>query len=238
MTATPTPTATVTPTASSTGTPTASGTPTPTASATPTTSSTTTPGGTPPPPTGTPQPEATAVLGCPALPVEECHPSLDGRKATLVLRDRDVDRRDVLQWRWAKGAATTKADFADSVLTVDYELCVYDATLGLVLEAHAGADVTCGGRRPRSCWRESRNGFRYGDRRSPEGLSKIVLRSGTAGRAQVSVQGKGAALHMPALPLVGPIVVQLRNTATDTCWSAVHDRVVKAKPGQLKVVGQ
>jgi hypothetical protein len=124
------------------------------------------------------------------------------------------------------------------VLTVDYELCIYDATLGLVLEAHAGADVTCGGRRPRSCWRESRNGFRYGDRRSPEGLSKIVLRSGTAGRAQVTVQGKGTALHMPALPLAGPIVVQLRNTATDVCWSAVHDRIVKAKPGQLKIVGQ
>jgi hypothetical protein len=125
-----------------------------------------------------------------------------------------------------------------SVLAIDYELCVYDATLGLVLEARAGSDVACGGRRPRPCWRESRSGFKYSDRRSPGGLAKITLKSGDAGRAQVTVQGKGPELRMPALPLAGPMVVQLRNTATGACWGAVHDRVVRARPNQLKVVGR
>ena len=130
-----------------------------------------------------------------------------------------------------------KADFADSVLAIDYELCVYDAVRGLVLEARTRADVRCGSRRPRSCWKEGRRGFKYYDRRSPSGLSKISLKAGAAGRAQVIVQGKGAELQMPTLPLEGPIVAQLRNPLTGACWSAVHDRILKARPDQVKAVG-
>jgi hypothetical protein len=121
---------------------------------------------------------------------------------------------------------------------MEYELCVYDAALGLVLEARAGSEPACGGRRPRSCWKETRRGFTFADRRAPAGLSKVSLKSGPSGRAQAAVQGKGPALRMPALPLAAPIVVQLRNVATGACWSAILDDVVKARRDQLKAIGR
>jgi hypothetical protein len=48
-----------------------------------------------------------------------------------------------------------------------------------------------------------------------------VLKAGpTAGRARITVEGKGANLRMSPLPRTLPIRVQLTRDLTTTCWDA------------------
>jgi hypothetical protein len=76
------------------------------------------------------------------------------------------------------------------------------------------------GRKP--CWKQTSSGFVYNDALlDPDGLQKIVLKVGAAaGRARITVTGKGANLRMSTLPLTLPVRVQLTRDLTTTCWEA------------------
>ena len=56
---------------------------------------------------------------------------------------------------------------------------------------------------------------------TPNGIAKLDLRAGDAGRARITVKGKGANLGLPVLPLKQQpsAVVELLNTA-GVCWEA------------------
>jgi hypothetical protein len=43
------------------------------------------------------------------------------------------------------------------------------------------------------------------------------------GEAGIVVSGHGANLALPPLPLTTPVIVQLSNTETGTCWEASYD---------------
>lgn len=203
-TATPSETATVTASPAETASPTPGdvATPTPTPTATATTTST---------PTATPEPL------CPALP-GVCRLPTAPKKATVNLVDKAKDKDDQLQWKWMKGAATVKADFGNPVAADGYALCLYDAS-GLIATLSAPAGGTCG-RKP--CWAAKKTGFTYTDPdRSPDGLSQVVLKEGVAGKAQITVKGKGVALPLPGLAGLGsPLTVQLRRVG-GPCWGSV-----------------
>src|SRR5438876_1230651 len=81
----------------------------------------------------------------------------------------------------------------------------------------APAEGSCAGR---ACWAGSATGFKYKDRElTPDGLSAVSLKSGPAGKAKISVGGKGPNLHLPpALSLATPVRVQLKRSGSDTCW--------------------
>lgn len=72
----------------------------------------------------------------------------------------------------------------------------------------------------------------------PDGLKKVVLKPGAAGKAKIAVKGKGANLAMPALPLTTPVRVQVLRRGTPTCWEGTFDtadrndvEVFKARSG-------
>ena len=146
-------------------------------------------------------------------------------RATLIIRDRDPDARDVLTWKWTRGATTTAGDLGDPVGgATAYDLCVYDASAGvpsLVLRAHLPPGGTCGSK---PCWKAASGGlkgYRYDDRDGlAGGIRTLVVKPGDAGKAKVIVKGKGAPLALPALPLAAdPAVTVQLTAATGVCWS-------------------
>ncbi|MBX3028467.1 DNRLRE domain-containing protein [bacterium] len=200
-TASHTPTRTFTPTFTVTTTPSVTDTP----SATPTVTS-----------TPTPDPN------CPAAPLEGCRQPLTANHALLVLKH---GARDTLTWKWNKGESTSRDDLGDppSRDTI-YTLCVYGQVAGtaqLALQAMVPPQGSCGGQ---TCWRDSGHGFTYRDPgATADGIKKIVLKPGAAGKAKIVVTGGGNRLHTPPLPLAQDpqVIVQLKNTfAGGRCWES------------------
>jgi cysteine-rich repeat protein len=155
------------------------------------------------------------------VPAPGCRtPALPG-KAALILKDKEGDERDQLVWKWTKGAVSTRADFGDPEHVDDYTLCLYE-------ERPAGAEVRLRARAPsggdcrgRPCWSARRAGLKYLDKDlTPDGILKLDLKEGTVpGKAKIILKAKGAALPLPALPLVPPLRVQLHGAAGQ-CWEA------------------
>jgi hypothetical protein len=160
----------------------------------------------------------TTTTICPAAPSAGRQPALAG-KAKLSLKASPVTARQRLSWKWVNSAAVPEADFEDPVTGGNgYTLCVYDQT-GRRFDTAAPAGGVCG-RKP--CWKQTSLGFVYNDALlDPDGLRKVVLRGGAAaGKARITVTGKGANLRMSPLPLALPVRVQLTRDLTTTCWDA------------------
>lgn len=163
--------------------------------------------------------DACDLQACPSTP-QSCREAFEPGKSTLTLVDQANDEKDVLVWKWNKGEATLKDDFGSPDAGDKYEVCLYDG-VDLVAEMVAPAGGTdCGGNKPKDCWKDKKKGFAYSDKSlTPHGLKVVQLVAGDNGKAKVIVQGKGALLDMPTLPLASPVTIQLRNVANGQCWS-------------------
>jgi hypothetical protein len=155
----------------------------------------------------------TPQAGCraPALPL----------KGTVALKDKSPDKKDQVNWKYIKGAATTLADFGDPLTSTDYTLCVYDQSAAPqpILLAHAPAGGTCG---TKPCWKAVKDGFKYNDKLlTPDGLQQVLLKSGVATKTKILVKGKADNLPMPTLPLTPTVTVQLKSES-GVCWEAKY----------------
>jgi hypothetical protein len=137
----------------------------------------------------------------------------------LVIRDQNSDgatATDRLIWKWLRGTATAQADFGDPTDGTDYTLCVYT---GLTPEPVMETTISAG-----AGWSPiSTKGYKFKDKTTAQdGVRKIMLKGGRAGRAKAMVLGKGANLRMTPslLPLdeSGPVITQLINNTTSACW--------------------
>lgn len=148
--------------------------------------------------------------GCPPTP-GSCRAA--GR-SSLSMTDAVVDARDRLIWKWSRGAATDAAVIGDPTATASYAVCVYAGAAG----ALAGQAVIA----PGGGWRPLGDaGFSYRDPHAlRDGVAKVVLKGGAAGRAKLLVKGMGAALPDLPLPTALPLSIQLVDLQTDTCWGA------------------
>jgi hypothetical protein len=157
---------------------------------------------------------------CGPGPRTDCFEPTVAGKARVLVKDKTPDRGDLIVWKWLKGEATTVADFGDPATTDDYTLCVFDAG-SEVFRSTIPAGGTCGAA---PCWQTLSTGFKYINRdRTPDGILKVLLKSGTAGKAKVIVKGKGDNLPFPAsfLPMATPVDVQLQVDG-GACWSSNH----------------
>lgn len=121
-------------------------------------------------------------------------PALPG-KGTVKAADKSPDKpdkKDRLNWKYVKGAATTLADFGDSTTTTSYVLCVYDSAAAAqpLLLAPAPAGGTCG---TKPCWKPIKGGLKYNDklfipRRPAAGAAEVGRRD----PGQNSGEGKGS----------------------------------------------
>jgi hypothetical protein len=159
---------------------------------------------------------------CYAGPRSDCLEPSVAAKARILIKDRNPDKGDLTVWKWIKGEATTLADFGDPTTADSYTLCVFDNGAE-IFRSLIPAGGTCGSV---DCWRPlGSSGFKYINRdRTPDGILKVLLKSGTAGKAKVIVKGKGDNLPYPGpfLPMMTPVKVQLSNSDPGTCWQTTH----------------
>jgi len=160
-------------------------------------------------------------LLCPALPSNGCLGGGAPERAVLSMRDHATnDGRNRLRFISRRGDACDVSDFGDPLLDTDYQLCVWRVGPGgTTLVADPVAPAGEG-------WSAARDGFRFKQRvgENVDGLRKIRLHAGADGKARVRLQGKGALLALPALPIdaADMLVVQLHN-GIGACWDASFD---------------
>jgi hypothetical protein len=144
----------------------------------------------------------------------------------VQLKNNSNDTRDQFKWKWTKGAATDVSAFMDPVGgSATYRVCVYDASASSqpLMQMDVPPGGTCG---TAPCWKaKGSTGFGYKNRAgTPNGLTGVKLRAGTAGKANVQAKGKGANLPTPTLGLTLPVTVQLviANGPTTECWQTTY----------------
>ena len=184
-------------------------------------------------PTPTPNPTP-GVAVCGTVPATGCKVPTQSQKAQLQFRYGSDSTKNRLLWKWSKGAATTKPDFGNPLTTTAYNLCIYDGNADLISTSAVPAAGTCNAERPRPCWRETSKGYRYLDHDlTPAGVQKVLLKSGTAGNAQIIVEGRGSQLDMPALP-IGTLPVRAQLIGSNgACFEATYSTPARNESDQF-----
>ena len=161
-------------------------------------------------------------------PAPGCKTPIASGRSFLLLKDSPNSNADKLVWKWRKGQATL--DFGDPTTTTDYALCLYDETSGvpaLVMQER----IPAGGG-----WTATATGFKYADGLLAHGgVDKVVLKTGTDGKASILVRGRKGNLDMTALPLQqdAETIVQLLG-AGGACWEARYGTAKRNDAVQFK----
>ncbi len=160
---------------------------------------------------------ACLLEGCGFGPVTWCRTPIPASKGSVALKDDPSGDR--LGWKWQKGSATSVHDFGDPSASADYLMCIYGGP-SLLVKAFVPAGEMCDGK---PCWRANTHGFKYKSRAgTPDGITQVLLKSGTEGRAQIAVKGRGGGLVIPAPPFTLPVTVQLERLDGSQCWEATY----------------
>jgi hypothetical protein len=163
-------------------------------------------------------------LGCVGQQGFTCGEPTASRAATFeVARNRRERRR--VGWSLRSGPATEESKFGDPLASTDYALCAFMGSEVVVRAVAPGG--RCGGKR---CWKRTPHGFEYRNPKAPDGIARLSLRAGDAGRTRIDVSAKGSHLLAPTLPrdVYDAFVVELRRTDDPTaCWSAFHTQIEK-----------
>lgn len=147
-----------------------------------------------------------------ATPRTGCRSALG---SLLLIANSERDAGDKLIWKWTKGTTTTLADLGAPATATDYALCLYAGSTAVALDVPAG-----------SGWKPlGSKGFAFkGSGSASDGVQKVQLKSGGAGKAKVRVKGKGSALpELLTGALALPVTVQLVNDETPACFEASFD---------------
>ena len=170
---------------------------------------------------------------CGPTPQAGCRAPAQAKKAGIVLKDKTPDKKDGLNWKYVKGAATAVGDFGAPLSTTGYTLCVYDTSAAPqpILFAQAPAGGNCP---TKPCWKTIKDGFKYNDKQfTPDGLQQVLLKAGIATKSKILVKGKGDNLPMPTLPLTLPVRVQLKSQS-GVCWEASYSTSTKNQSDQFR----
>jgi len=169
------------------------------------------------------------VGGCAPRPDRGCRRPLKPRKAPLVLRHRGGAAKDSLLWKWRRGAETSAADVGDPRTTTAYFVCLYAEESGaptLVLRAAAAAGAAWKARRAGAFSYRSRDG-------APDGIRRLMLKPGAAGKASIVLKAGGTSFHLPPLPLGTPVKMQV-TASNGQCWEAGYATAAKNTATQFK----
>ncbi len=159
-----------------------------------------------------------------AEPRDDCRKTLSSKASKLQIETDGTAEGGTLKWKWSRGELTVQRDIVDAIGEWDYALCLFDST-GLVTRIDAPNYADCftnGGER--DCWKWGRNLQYSVPEGIPNGMTKLLVASGTDGKAHINLRGEGANLDLPSLPITGfPLTVQLVN-AKEACWEATYSQ--------------
>jgi cysteine-rich repeat protein len=182
-------------------------------------------------------PSECARSHCPTAPSEGCIRSVAAEAAALTLKDGTPDSADALVLRLTKLGDTTTGDFGDPTKDDFYDVCLYDASASLVMEARVPSGRTCA---EPPCWKSAKGNTELvfsSKSRTPAGISKVTLRPSVAGQGLAAVLGKGSLLGMPPIQsLVPPLRAQL-HARTGTCLEATFAKPV-TNPNKYQARGE
>ena len=184
-------------------------------------------------PGGSPNCTTQCRFVCGPTPQAGCRAPTLAHKAGVTLKDKTPDKKDGLNWKYVKGAATVVGDFGTPLTSTDYTLCIYDSSARPqpLLLAQIPAGGTCG---TKPCWKAIKGGFKYNDKLlTPDGIQQLLLKSGVAGKSKIILKGKADNLPMPTLPLTTTVTVQLKNE-DGVCWEAKYSTPIKNLPEQFR----
>ncbi len=182
---------------------------------------------------GAPVPHAPFTTGVSVQAVVDCagpcQPTADpscgtGTKSSVIVADSADDFNDSIKWKLGGGPETTQIDLGDPEFSnTTYYLCVYDTSGGgqfLATQLTIPASENWSNKDPKGLGYKDSEGL-------SDGVTKIGIKTGAAGASKVQVIAKGLSLPMPApasgtafFNAAGPIVVELRSTASPLCWSS------------------
>ncbi len=132
-------------------------------------------------------------------------------------------------WKWSKGEQTSFSELGQAVQQWTYALCIFDGN-GFVTRIDAPLGEPCESD-TNECWQflhGGPGGIAYSDKDGgPNGLSRLIVKSGPDNKVRASLQAKGPKVEFPGLPLTSfPIVAQLVN-AEGVCWEATYSEASK-----------
>jgi hypothetical protein len=155
----------------------------------------------------------------PGLPLALQTGCRQSAQSHLRYRNNANDAQDKLSWKWTKGNATTRTELGDPTTSADYQLCIFGET---ALRRACCSGRTCQPARVSEAL--GRTGYKYSDSAaSADGMKTMLLRGGPSGKAKLLVNGQGASLGDPSLPLplnTTGIRVQLTNQSSGLCWES------------------
>ena len=157
-------------------------------------------------------------------------------KSILLLQNSADDAKDSSSSRGGNGPERRQSDFGDPLTSADYALCLYTGLQRTPL-THLTVPHDA------SKWTSlSDRGYRYGIATgNADGVTKVLLKGGEAGKSMAQVKGKGMNLPDPTfsnLPL--PVTAQLVNSQTNTCFEATYGTadLKKNDAGKFKAIAQ
>jgi hypothetical protein len=171
-------------------------------------------------------------LGCIPAIAQGCKKPL-APKSKIAISDRVPDTGDKVTWKWSPGDATSTEEFGDPLTSDDYALCVFDQEGGadhLIMSAVAPHGTS---------WTPNARGFKYRDATLlPDGIQRITLKAGEAGKAKISVKGRGPNLGLPPIlsAVTLPVTVQLQGP-DGACWDALYTVAQTSNPVSFKATG-
>jgi hypothetical protein len=162
--------------------------------------------------------------------------------ASVQIRKSDDPAKSQIKWKWGKGDLYTHPSLGTPNTTTDYILCVYDSTSGAdthVTTVEVDASVLWVNKDPK--------GWSYKDKTgSQDGVQKIGLNPGSAGKTKAQLSAKGTLVPVP-LPIVGGayfdqdprVTVQLVNS-NGACWTSEFTSAdtVKNTEAQFKALAK
>ncbi|MEO8603074.1 MAG: hypothetical protein ABI629_10910 [bacterium] len=199
----------------------------------------------------TPQNNAGASASLPATTpcfvVADCPASPDLGCATVIkgaFSSKETAGKEKLSAKLTGGPALAQIDFGNPLAGggTDYQLCVYSGAGALVgqLDVDRAGD-TCG---TKPCWNAtggappSGKGYNYKDKAlAADGVSKLMVKGGVAGKSKAQLKGKGANLPdgiAAALQSATSATIQLRGSDATQCLSATLSTIVKHDPDYFK----
>jgi GH18 family chitinase len=143
-----------------------------------------------------------------------------GRSA-ISLRTGDHPR---LSWTFSKGTvARAPGDFGDPTATTTYALCLYND----------GQRVSQVKVAPGSGWRSLSSGYAY---KAQDGIRRIVVKGGDAGRPRIIVSAVGAAVPAITTPLPEPVslTIALVPHEAEACVAATFTAATRNVAGSLR----
>lgn len=149
-----------------------------------------------------------------------------------MLKSDPTPAKASLKWKWASLGAFDVSALGNPASTDDLTLCLADAT-GYQAQATATAGGTCAGGKP--CWTLATGKVKYKNKdATAEGVINLQGKTGIAKKGKLSVQGKGANLEVPALPLSTPVKAYLIREDGSACWSSTFSAPSKNEAGAFK----